>query len=102
MTHKTGSTKWQILPKWQLAKTTYYQKYRENSTKKFFPFGMGCALYTSIRKKVRKKMNKTIANAVKRMKQEERIAKAYAMPIVQFDAKKNDEAVKKFFEQFKK
>lgn len=63
---------------------------------------MECALYTSIRKKVRKKMSKTIENAVKRMKQEERIAKAYAMSIVQFDAKKNDEAVKKFFENLKK
>lgn len=47
-------------------------------------------------------MSKTIANAVKRVQQEVRIAKAYAMPIVNFDAKKNDEAVKKFFEQFKK
>lgn len=47
-------------------------------------------------------MSKTIANAVKRIKQEERIAKAYSMPVVSFDAKKNDEAVKKFFEQFKK
>lgn len=47
-------------------------------------------------------MSKTIANAVKRIKQNERIAKAYDMPIVNFDAKKNDEAVKKFFEQFKK
>lgn len=47
-------------------------------------------------------MSKTIANAVKRIKQNERIAKAYAMPIVSFDAKKNDEAVKKFFENLKK
>jgi hypothetical protein len=54
------------------------------------------------RKRVRKMMSKTIANAVKRIKQNERIAKAYDMPIVNFDAKKNDEAVKKFFEQFKK
>ena len=47
-------------------------------------------------------MNKTMKNASKRIKNLEIREKAYAMPIVNFDAKKNDEAVKKFFEQFKK
>lgn len=47
-------------------------------------------------------MSKTIQNAVKRMKQAERIAKAYDMPIVNVDLQKNDDNVKKFFEQFKK
>lgn len=47
-------------------------------------------------------MNKTIENAVKRVKQEARIAKAYDMPIVNIDLAKNDENVRKFFEQFKK
>jgi hypothetical protein len=47
-------------------------------------------------------MSKTIANAVKRMNQEVRIAKAYAMPIVNKDMVQNDLAVKKFFESLKK
>jgi phosphoribosylformylglycinamidine (FGAM) synthase PurS component len=47
-------------------------------------------------------MSKTIENAVKRMKQEVRIAKAYAMPVMVKDMKKNDESVKKFFESMKK
>ena len=42
-------------------------------------------------------MTKTIQNAVKRMNQAARIAKAYDMPIVNFDMVKNDENVKKFF-----
>jgi len=47
-------------------------------------------------------MSKTIANAVKRVQQEVRIAKAYAMPIKNVDLEKNDLAVKKFFESLKK
>jgi hypothetical protein len=47
-------------------------------------------------------MSKMIANAVKRMNQEVRIAKAYAMPIVNKDMVQNDLAVKKFFESLKK
>ena len=47
-------------------------------------------------------MNKTIKNAVKRMNQEVRVAKAYAMPIVNKDMVQNDLAVKKFFENLKK
>jgi len=47
-------------------------------------------------------MSKTIENAVKRMNQEVRIAKAYAMPIVNKDMVQNDLAVKKFFENLKK
>ena len=46
-------------------------------------------------------MSKSIANAVKRIKQEARIAKAYAMNVEFKDMVKNDESVKKFFEQFK-
>lgn len=47
-------------------------------------------------------MSKSIQNAVKRIKQAERIAKAYAMPIKNIDLEKNDLAVKKFLESFKK
>ena len=47
-------------------------------------------------------MTKTIQNAVKRMNQAARIAKAYDMPIVNFDMVKNDENVKKFFDSLKK
>jgi hypothetical protein len=47
-------------------------------------------------------MSKTIQNAVKRMNQEVRIAKAYAMPIVNKNMVQNDLAVKKFFENLKK
>lgn len=47
-------------------------------------------------------MRKSVQNAIKRIKQAERIAKAYAMPIKNIDLEKNDLAVKKFFEQFKK
>lgn len=46
-------------------------------------------------------MSKTIENAVKRIKQAERVAKAYAMPIVNKDMKMNDEMVRKFFESMK-
>ena len=46
-------------------------------------------------------MSKTIQNAVKRMKQQERIRKAYEMPIVNKDMKMNDEMVRKFFESMK-
>lgn len=46
-------------------------------------------------------MSKTIQNAVKRIKQAERIAKAYDMPVKNLDIKKNDEMVKKFFESMK-
>lgn len=47
-------------------------------------------------------MSKSIENAVKRMKQKARIAKAYAMTAEFKDMVKNDESVKRFFEQFKK
>ena len=47
-------------------------------------------------------MTKTIENAVKRMNQEIRIAKAYNMPIVNVDMTKNNENVKKFFDSLKK
>jgi len=46
-------------------------------------------------------MSKSIENAVKRIKQEARIAKAYSMNVQFKDMVKNDENVKKFFEQFK-
>ena len=46
-------------------------------------------------------MSKTIENAVKRMKQEQRIAKAYDMPTVNKDMRKNDEDVRKFYESMK-
>lgn len=54
------------------------------------------------RKKERKMMNKTIQNAVKRIKQAERIAKAYAMPIVNKDMQENDRKVREFFESMKR
>jgi hypothetical protein len=47
-------------------------------------------------------MSKTISNAMKRIHQEARIAKAYDMPIVNKDMKKNDESVKNFLASFKK
>ena len=46
-------------------------------------------------------MSKTIENAVKRVKQEQRIAKAYDMPVMNKDMEKNDESVRKFFESMK-
>ncbi len=46
-------------------------------------------------------MTKTIENAVKRMNQETRIAKAYDMPVVNADMVKNNENVKKFFDSLK-
>jgi len=54
------------------------------------------------RKKERKMMNKTIQNAVKRIKQAERIAKAYAMPIVNKDMQENDRKVREFFASMKR
>jgi hypothetical protein len=47
-------------------------------------------------------MNKKISNAVKRINQEARIAKAYSMPIVNKDMAQNDLSVKKFYESLKK
>lgn len=47
-------------------------------------------------------MNKTMQNAVKRMKNMENRKVAYSMKIANKDMQKNDEDVKKFFEQFKK
>jgi hypothetical protein len=47
-------------------------------------------------------MSKSISNAIKRIHQEARIAKAYAMPVVDKDMAQNDLAVKKFFESLKK
>jgi hypothetical protein len=48
-------------------------------------------------------MNKTMQSAKKRIKNLENRKLAYSMKVsTGFDAKKNDEAVKKFFEQFKK
>lgn len=46
-------------------------------------------------------MSKTIENAVKRMKQEQRIAKAYDMPVMNKDMEKNDENVRKFYESMR-
>ena len=46
-------------------------------------------------------MNKTVQNSVKRMKNEQNRQVAYNMPIVNKDMKKNDEMVRKFFENIK-
>jgi len=46
-------------------------------------------------------MSKTIENAVKRIKQEARIAQAYSMPIVNKDMAQNDLSVKEFYESLK-
>jgi hypothetical protein len=48
------------------------------------------------------KMRKSVHNAVKRVHQEARIAKAYSMPIVNKDLVQNDLNVKKFYESLKK
>jgi hypothetical protein len=47
-------------------------------------------------------MNKTMQSAKKRIKNLENRKLAYSMKVVNKDMQKNDEAVKKFFEQFKK
>ena len=46
-------------------------------------------------------MNKTVQNSVKRMKNEQNRQVAYNMPIGNKDMKKNDEMVRKFFENIK-
>jgi len=46
-------------------------------------------------------MNKTMKNAIKRIKNENNRQVAYNMPIVNKDMKKNDEMVRKFFESMK-
>ena len=46
-------------------------------------------------------MNKTMQNAIKRIKNEKNRQVAYNMPIVSKDMKKNDEMVRKFFENMK-
>ena len=47
-------------------------------------------------------MNKTMKNAIKRIKNLEIREKAYAMPIIVKDMKINDENVKKFWDSLKK
>ena len=46
-------------------------------------------------------MNKTMKNAIKRIKNENTRKIAYSLPIVNKDMKKNDEMVRKFFESMK-
>ena len=64
-------------------------------------FGTVVALYIGIRKREFKMMNKTMKNAIKRIKNEKNRQVAYNMPIVNKDMKKNDEMVRKFFESMK-
>jgi lipid A disaccharide synthetase len=64
-------------------------------------FGTVVALYIGIRKREFKMMNKTMKNAIKRIKNENNRQVAYNMPIVNKDMKKNDEMVRKFFESMK-
>jgi hypothetical protein len=64
-------------------------------------FGTVVALIYSIRKREFKMMNKTMKNAIKRIKNENNRQVAYNMPIVNKDMKKNDEMVRKFFESMK-
>jgi hypothetical protein len=47
-------------------------------------------------------MNKTIQNAVRRVKNESNRKVAYNLPVVNKDMVQNDLAVKKFFESLKK
>jgi hypothetical protein len=47
-------------------------------------------------------MNKTIQNAVRRVKNESNRKVAYSLPVVNKDMVQNDLAVKKFFESLKK
>lgn len=47
-------------------------------------------------------MNKTIKNAVRRVKNENIRKVAYSLPVVNKDMVQNDLAVKKFFENLKK
>jgi hypothetical protein len=46
-------------------------------------------------------MNKTMKNAIKRIKNENNRKIAYSLPVVNKDMKKNDEMVRKFFESMK-
>jgi hypothetical protein len=46
-------------------------------------------------------MNKTMKNAIKRIKNENTRKIAYSLPVVNKDMKKNDEMVRKFFESMK-
>lgn len=46
-------------------------------------------------------MRKSVQNAIKRIKQAEMIAKAYAMPIVNKNMQENDRKVREFFESMK-
>ena len=59
--------------------------------------------FEQLKKEKRKTMNKTtLQNAIKRVQQEARIAKTYAMPIINKDMIENNANVKKFFESIKK
>lgn len=64
-------------------------------------FGTVVALIYSIRKREFKMMNKTMKNAIKRIKNENNRKIAYSLPVVNKDMKKNDEMVRKFFESMK-
>ena len=44
----------------------------------------------------------TLQNAIKRVQQEARIAKTYAMPVINKNMIENNSNVKKFFESIKK
>ena len=54
------------------------------------------------RERVSKMMNKTMQNAVRRVKNEANRKIAYSLPVVNKDMVKNDKDVKKFFESLKK
>ena len=64
-------------------------------------FGTVVALIYGIRKREFKMMNKTMKNAIKRIKNENNRKIAYSLPVVNKDMKKNDEMVRKFFESMK-
>ena len=70
------------------------------SHKNIFSIWHGRCIILGTRKR-ELEMSKTIENAVKRIKQEQRIAKAYDMPTVNKDMQKNDEDVRKFYESMK-
>jgi uncharacterized protein involved in tolerance to divalent cations len=72
----------------------------ETQKKIIYVWHGSCSIYR-YKKERMKMMNKTMKNAIKRIKNENNRQVAYNMPIVNKDMKKNDEMVRKFFESMK-
>ena len=73
---------------------------RKTQKKIIYVWHGSCSIYR-YKKERMKMMNKTMQNAIKRIKNEKNRQVAYNMPIVSKDMKKNDEMVRKFFENMK-